>query len=139
MIVPMTRVRILGPLQERAGVLRALQNLAVVHLATPTGPSLASTRWTASEQREVQHVRRALDDVDTALARLDSSGTYRDGHAKPLAIPTAARRARKVRRQVERLDARVADLRDESALLNQYSQLLSTFEQAIRLESSWPD
>lgn len=142
MILPMSRVRIMGPRQRLDQVLAALQDLGLLHLSAPEAPTpLEPVQLTPTQARAREHLRAALADTDQALNAL-GAGTG-PPTAAPVATATAdlarwARLAWQVRRATERLAVRVAVLEDERALILKYQQFFSAFRAMLETESRWP-
>ena len=68
MILPMSRVRIMGPRQRLDQVLAALQDLGLLHLSAPEAPTpLEPVQLTPTQARAREHLRAALADTDQAL------------------------------------------------------------------------
>ena len=112
MILAMARVRILGPRERLPAVLEALQDLGVMHLAAPhENPLLEPVARSSREERWRHHLTGALEDAATAIRLLGAAET---GPLAPAAmLPPLVRQLRRIRRQAERLVARIQGLEEE--------------------------
>lgn len=136
MIVEMSRVRICGPSARLAEVLAFAQREGVLHLVEPGVPPEAAS--VAGEPKAARHWRRMLADVDAAIAALSpraSSGAS----VVPGAATREARFARRTRRHAERLQAELAALDDERAVLLRYRDFFAAFAPLWGRELRWPD
>jgi len=142
-ILAMSKVRILGPRARLDDVLRALQDLNLVHLSTPDTPTpLATVSLTTAQERERRHLRAALLDVEQALEALAATtGPLAAGPAIPATGDFArwARLAGRVRRETDRLKTRAAELEDERALILKYQHFFSAFRALLESEARWPN
>ncbi len=141
MIIKMTRVRILGRREKHIDVVRALQNLNLVHLSTASpGERLAPVRLTAVQGREARHLRAALRDIESVLSE---PRPHPPRTAPPAARPGArefarwARRSRRARRSLDRLKERTASLQEERALVLKYRDYFSAFETLLKSQATW--
>jgi V/A-type H+-transporting ATPase subunit I len=126
-ILPMNRVRILGPRAQLPVVLATLQDLGVLHVAeAPASPQLQTPSPGPHESRRRRQLLRVLDDAEAAL-RLLEAGDSRVGAPGAAMLPSLARVARDVRRSAESLAARQATLQEEEALLRKYRTFLPAF------------
>ncbi|HEY6808652.1 MAG TPA: V-type ATPase 116kDa subunit family protein [Gemmatimonadales bacterium] len=142
MIIEMTKVRLLGPRVRLAEVLRALQDLGILHLSAPeTSAPLTAVELSPREARDRRHLRAALDDVERALRDL----ALPPGAAPHIPPPTPADLARwvrlgwMVRRAVERLTLRDVALVEERALILKYQQFFTAFRELLEGEARWPN
>jgi len=141
MIIEMAKVRILGPRERLEDVLHVLQDLSLVHLASPEAEPLARVELTPRQERERRHLASALEDVERCLAALSVA----DGAAPvPAQVPREdlarwARLASRIRRETERLAARSTALEEERALIMKYQQFFSTFRTLLESETHWPN
>ena len=76
MIIAMSKVRLLGPRERQSEVLRVLQDLNVLHLASPgtlegRPMPLARANLARREHRERQQLLRVVADLDAAMRDLD--------------------------------------------------------------------
>ncbi|HEU5169120.1 MAG TPA: V-type ATPase 116kDa subunit family protein [Gemmatimonadales bacterium] len=142
MIIEMSKVRVLGPRDRLADVLRALQDLGILHLAPPgAGEQLSPLALSPVQERERRHLRAALDDVERALTQLGlTAGSVPRG--QPATLADLARWARlgwRVRRSSDRLKARAAALDEERALILKYQHFFSAFRSLLESEARWPN
>jgi len=142
MIIEMSKVRVLGPRDRLGDVLRALQDLGILHLAPPgAGDQLSPLALSPGQERERRHLRAALDDVERALAELElTAGSVPRGQAASTAdLARWARLGWRVRRASERLKARSAALDEERALILKYQHFFSAFRSLLESEARWPN
>ncbi len=135
MILEMSRLRILGPRDAYDGVVRALQDAGVLHLASPpSGPQLEPLRLSPTQERERRCLRRVLEDVEVVFDDLHCPG--RIAKLPPGSPPHAldrssfmnwARKARRLRQEIAYLRQRAAGLEEERALILKYRYFLSAF------------
>ena len=135
MIVTMQRVRIIGPRAKLARSVHVLQDLGTLHPVRPEfEPPLGARRESHREQRHAVTLRNALEDIDTAMARLGISADRVDGRpwvrAEPL--PREVRLARRARRAALRITGEIrADEEQRAHLVH----LLREMEVFARLEA----
>lgn len=141
MIIEMAKVRVLGPRERLEDVLRVLQDLSLVHLASPEAAPLARVELTPGQERERRHLGSALEDVERSLAALGVADV-----AATLPAPVTrqdlarwARLASRIRRETERLAAKSTALEEERALIMKYQQFFSTFRTLLESETRWPN
>src|SRR5574338_489422 len=127
----MSRLRILGPRQRLDEVFQALQDLNLLHLSAPAqAEPLAASRLEPRQERERAQLRRALADTEHDLDKL---GATTGMPATQATAPTAhdfarwARIAGRVRRALDRLASRAADLDEQRALILKYQHFFSAF------------
>ncbi|HJQ66120.1 MAG TPA: V-type ATPase 116kDa subunit family protein [Gemmatimonadales bacterium] len=142
MIIAMSKLRILGPRERLEDVLRVLQDLSLLHLSAPEAVPLQHPELSPEQERERRHLQVALENVEHALTALE----IRDGgSAAPAPAATRADLVRwarlgwRVRRETERLAARVAALEEERALIMKYQHFFSAFRALLESESRWPN
>lgn len=133
MILPMSRVRIVGAGPELSSLLRLLLDFGRVHL-DDTAPVLGLARVPASrrEEREARQIRRILDDADAVVRSLSLAGEA-IAPAPPSRSDFArwARAAHRARGESDRLRARTASLEDERTLLEKHHAFLQLFGPAL--------
>jgi len=137
MIVEMSRVRVLGPAKDRAAVVCALQDFERVQLTTPH-PDLTRAEPDRNQEREAFALRRALEDVEAALAALGPKPEITKLVSTATDIACSARLARRTRRALDRIDERIAAAEDERALLLKYRALFATFAPIFARQDAWP-
>jgi V/A-type H+-transporting ATPase subunit I len=127
MIVPMTRIRVMGPRERLADVLATVQDVGVLHLTpAPEYGTLRGTVLAPKDARRRRQLLRILEDVDTVLA--EAPGPAPSAGPAPAACPRWARLARRTRRDLARLDDRTARLREEQAMLLRFQGFFAVFE-----------
>jgi V/A-type H+-transporting ATPase subunit I len=144
MIIEMSKVRILGPRDRLADVLRTLQDVGILHLAaSATAQRVAALQLSPEQERERRYRRDALDNVERALAELGLGAG--PGTVAGAAAPARADLARwlrlgwRVRRSAERLKARATALEEERALILKYQHFFSAFRSLLESEARWPN
>lgn len=127
MIVPMARVRILGPRELLRKTVSTVQDFGLLQLAnTPRVPGLERLALDPREERSRRYLRRLIEDAQTAIDLLGikaGNGTARVPVNSP-DFPTLARMARRVRREAGQLTDRETRLAEERALIQRYRDLL---------------
>ncbi|MDX1649228.1 MAG: V-type ATPase 116kDa subunit family protein, partial [Myxococcota bacterium] len=129
MIVSMEKVRIIGRRPRLAAVLETVQDVGVLHLC-PAEPrdGVQPLRDDAVASRHLGHLRAAVDDVETALAGLGGAPPgLPEQPAAVRALPLHVRRARRVRRAVEHLEADAARQEEERTRLLRLEHALGLF------------
>lgn len=141
MILPMARVRLLGPKALLPDVLRAVQDAGVLHLASPRPELLLERRPLAPrEVRERRFLARALADVDAVLDVLLPHATPPPAEPATLArLVGWARLAQRLRRALTRLDLRRAALEEERALLEKYRPFFGAFADLLSASARTPN
>jgi len=127
-ILPMARVRILGPAKLLEPTLATLQDLELLHLAAPHEvPGLRPALVAGRAEREARQYERLAAELDALAA----AGIARIAPAaQPADRPAAARwarLARRVRRQVASLDAERASLEQGRSELARYEAFAAAF------------
>ena len=132
MILPMCRVRLLGPRELLDRVLADLQDFGRVQLDEVfTYEGLVPVRLSTREARERRQLARVAEDAEVAM-RLLGVGAARaaspsDAAPSSPSFPQCARAAHRTRRFAERVDARRAELEDERNLLARYRDFFEAF------------
>lgn len=143
MIIRMSKVRLLGPRELLPDVLLALQELSVLHLCPPPmeGP-LVPLALTPGQERQRRHLLSALEDIEYVLSELGPRAASPTRPAAPATGADFARWARlagRLRRAIRRIDARVAALEEERALILKYQHFFSAFRALLESEARWPN
>jgi V/A-type H+-transporting ATPase subunit I len=143
MILPMAKVRILGPRSLLPTLLPVLQDFGKLHVTPPpeTGGVTLVESAPAGERRE-RHRQRVLHAVRRALQELHAPEPEQVGVIPALDRPTLARwsrRARRIATEARSLRERRADLDEEQALLTRYRQLYGTFRELVESAGRWPE
>jgi V/A-type H+-transporting ATPase subunit I len=139
-IVPMVKVRLLGPSPRLTEVLRVVQDVGILHLTPPPiRPRLEAHAPDRAEARRKPQIERAAADCEAAYAGLALGGR---GETVPSAsVPQLARWARLARRArtaVEALAARRTALEEEQALLSRYRELFTALESLLTARALVP-
>jgi V/A-type H+-transporting ATPase subunit I len=141
MIIPMAKVRVLGPRERLDATLRAIQDLGQLHLAElPTPPGVQAARLAARDERRRRQLGAILTDVDGALHDLDVplAGAPEPQPASVADFARWARHARTVRRAAGKLRERETALGDERALIARYRDFLEAVLPGVRKVAASP-
>jgi V/A-type H+-transporting ATPase subunit I len=130
MIVPMARVRMLGPRDGIGAAIQELQDVGTLHVVEPEVEHrlLSPASLLPRQQRELRYVHLALEDTERAIALLRA--TEPPGSLAPdsgLELARWARRVRRLRLRAEALDAEETRLEEERALIEKYREIYSAF------------
>lgn len=131
----MARVRVLGPRTELPAVVRALQDVGLLHLVPPPAqPLLQEFLPTSEERRRARALERAAVEVEAALAALGLGDAAGAAAAAPTASDFArwTRLAHRVRREAAVLAGQIARAEEEQALLAKYHDTFAAFERLLR-------
>ena len=130
----MVGIRVMGPRRQLAEALAVIQEEGVLHLAPPPQDThLRSNALSAADARRRRQLTRILDDIEAVAEGTASpppGSAVRSGECLDW-----ARRARRVRRSLARLDQRAATLQEEQALLQRYQGFFAVFESLVRSRS----
>jgi len=140
-IIPMARIRLLGPRGELAAVLDALQDLGVVQLDTPKhDPRVHPVTLSPERAHERAHLERLLDDLETIATELGLPFSP-NSHETPGPPPWAEwiRLAARIRRRLAALRTREVALTDERALIAKYEGFFAAFDALLRAEPAIKD
>ncbi len=140
MIIPMARVRVLGPRERLDAALGAVQDLGQLQLAdAPARKGVVAARLDLRAMRRRLQLTRALEDVDEALRSVGRSGKpVAPGEATVSDFARWARLARRTRRQVRALLARETALDEERALVKRYREFLLAVLPVVRKVAGSP-
>lgn len=130
MILPMSRVRMLGARELLPPVIESLQDFGRLQVDdASTEPELSPVPPSPREARERRQLERIVDDADAALAALGAARVDAEPGAPASRSMFAewARHGRRVRRAAEALADRRATLEDERALAQRYRDFLEVF------------
>ena len=135
MIVPMAKVRVLGPRALLRETLQAIQNFGMVQITeAPHVPGLTPLDLDIRDERRRKQMLRLADDTQHCVEALPVNpvdvGIATDTPAQALA--RWARLARRVRRTLSRIAADENRLVDERALIQRYRELLDVLAPDLR-------
>ncbi len=139
MIIPMAKVRILGPRERIDDALAALQDFGLVHLGDATGvPGLAPGPVDPRQARRDRQVRRAVEDLTEALRLLGAPSRALPPSAPgTIDLRQVVRFARRIVTRARALEARRIGLAEERRELERYHDFLAAIRPALeRLASS---
>lgn len=141
MIVPMVKLRILGPRARLPAVIEVLQDTELLHFAPPAelvGVSKASLAPTDARRR--RQLDRMLQDVDVGLdALLIGTRTGARTNGSVSTIARQARLARRVRKDATGVVDRLARLEEEHALIERYRPFFAAFRALEAARKNIPD
>jgi V/A-type H+-transporting ATPase subunit I len=141
MILPMVKLRVLGPRARLPAVIEVLQDTNLLHFAPPAELNeIRAAPLSATDARRQKQLGRMLQDVDAALEGLGcgaQEGARPDGTVRALA--RAARLARRVRREAQVLAHCVASLEEERALIERYRPFFTAFRALEAARGNMPD
>ena len=142
MIIPMARVRVLGPRERLDAALHAVQDLGRLQLTdVPSRAGVATARLDPGGERRRRQLNRVLGDVDEALPALGARGKPVPPGAGPAAVADFARwarLARRTRREAKRLADRETALDEERALVKRYREFLLAVLPGVRKVAGSP-
>ena len=129
MIVPMSRVRILGPRERLAETLAVLQDFGRVQLdRIPADDGLRAAKVNGRAERDRRALRRMLADAEAAIDLLSIAAGPETAIAPSRSrLLDWARLARRARRRGEALRAREQALADERGMLGRYRGFFDAF------------
>lgn len=140
MIIPMAKVRVLGPREQLDDTLRVLQDFGLLHLNDASGHG--GLVAPSSDPRAVRHRRQlahAIEDIDQALAILGVRPLpLAIGPANAGMLPRWVALARRARRQAKRNAAREAHLNEERALIERYRDFFQAVLPTVRRLADTP-
>lgn len=141
MIVAMAKVRVLSPRTRLYDVLFALQDLGQLHLTpAPQEPGIMRVGTGGPEQKRARRLRRAVEDIDAALAAFgmrDGAGRVPAAAATTSELARWLRLARRTRRRAEATVRRLAALEEERALLEKYRHFFAVFQPLLARVAQW--
>jgi V/A-type H+-transporting ATPase subunit I len=128
LILDMSRIRMLGPIEQLQPVLARVQDLGLVHLVEAAESESLKRLGVATERsRHVRGVRKAAEDVRAAIGLLGEVPTRYRRMAEVPTLPRAALIAGRSRRRLEALERRRQEIEEERALILKFRPFFSTF------------
>jgi len=141
MIVEMCRVRIMGERDALPHVIESLQDIGLLHLATPPqSDALMTYKLDERQERHRRYLRRAIQEVDYCVEELHIGQTQPQAEYAKCTLSDLSRwacLARRVSREVGRLKSTTAELEEERALILKYRSFLSGFEAVLAGDIKW--
>jgi len=141
MILPMSKVRVLGPRDRLQEVLPILQDFGQMHLSEPKeSPGVVVVHPAAADERERRRLIRLCDVVRAAIEAVGAGTNAKlpGGREGTSELTTWARLARSVRREARELRAAKARLEEERAFLARYRQFFGSFQALAQAAARWP-
>lgn len=136
MIVPMAKVRVLGPRARLDETLRAIQRFGLVQIAeTSPMPGLKPVDLDPHDRRRRRHLLRLVEDAQASLDALSvkpGDAGFAPSETPVTQLAAWARRARRVRRSTVRIASEELRLTDERALIQRYRDLLNVLAPDLR-------
>lgn len=142
MIVPMAKIRLLGPRERLPEVMETVADLGVLHLDEPPPAGRLLREADPDRARRTRQVRRALADVDAVLERLARDRPLRatpaGGRAEVTDLARWARRASRLRRDLDALARQRRELIEERAEIDRYERFFAAFAALVPDGAPWP-
>lgn len=142
MILPMSKVRIMGPRGLLPRVMPILQDFGQLHLTRPKEPAgvTPALRDPEEERRErrLERIREVVSRALRALGEQSVPGRARAPAGDRTTLAGWARLARKVRTDAEAMRDRKAALEEERTFLARYRELFGSFQSFAEAVSQWP-
>lgn len=142
MILPMSKVRILGPRERLAAVLPILQDFGQLHLTSPAeSADVSAVPQEPADERWERHLTRVRHAVHSALEALgqEPAPTKRPSEALDRAtLSRWARSARSVHKEATALLDKKRSLEEERAFLGRYRQFFGSFQDLAEAAAQWP-
>lgn len=136
MIVPMAKVRVLGPRALLNETLRAIQRFGLVQIAEASAaPGLTPLDLDPHDPRRRRHLLRLVEDTQVSLEALSvrqSDVAFAASGTSVAELAHWARLARRVRRSTQKIASEELRLTDERALIQQYRDLLNVLAPDLR-------
>ncbi len=141
MIVPMVKLRILGPRARLPAVIETVQDTGLLHFAPPADESaVRRAPLSPAETRRQRQLGCVLQDVDAALEGIGCTvqkGMPTDSSVRNLAVQACL--AHRVRREAQGLTERLARLEEERALIERYRPFFAAFRALEAARGNMPD
>jgi len=141
MIVPMSRIRILGPRNKLDPALAVLQDEGRVQLDEPARPAgldvAVEDHRTGRRRRQLERVLNDIRDARMAIGATGSGVASRDDAAHS-SCAEWARLARATRREAQRTIAKQRELDEERQLIERYHGFLTEILPTVRALASSP-
>ncbi len=140
MIIPMARVRVLGPKDRFDAALGAVQDFGQLQLAeAPARAGVEAARLEPDIERRRAQLTRVLDEVDEALRLLDAAAALPNTRGATVDdFAHWARLANRSARDARALRQRESALGEERALITRYRDFLSAILPAVRKVAGSP-
>lgn len=142
MILPMSKVRIMGPRELLPKVMPILQDFGQLHLSPPKDSrGVTSVHKGPSEERRERQLGRIRESVEAALRALGGESEGARVQAPETDRATLSRwatLARRVRREAEGLRDRRIGLQEEQAFLSRYRDFFGSFQSFAEAAARWP-
>lgn len=140
MIIPMMKVRVLGPRPRLDAALAALQDFGLMHLGdTADAPGLEAVRPDARQLRCQRHLRRMADDLGEALRLLGvTPSAEAPGTWTGTGLPALAREARRIVRRARAIEATRLAREDERRQLVRYRDFLQVVRPVLERMAGSP-
>lgn len=141
MIMRMSKLRVLGPLERLQETLGVLQDFGLMQVAEgPVRLGLEPILLTSLDMRRRRQLLRIIDDAQFALegVGVPQRSDAMTASASVSELARLARLARRARRAVARLANNEARLHEESALIQRYRDVLDALAPELRRVSQSP-
>jgi V/A-type H+-transporting ATPase subunit I len=125
----MSRIRILGPIDQLQRVLLCIQDVGLVHLIdAPETEALEPLLVTREEKRHIRMVRKVLEDVESSLTLLKGEPLKPPRAKHEWTLPQAALVAGRTRRRLEILHETQKELEEERSLILKFRPFFAVFQ-----------
>lgn len=134
MIIKMTKIRVLGPKHMLHRVIATLQDLELVHLSEPrASPDTPVHVPDRAESRRHRHVQRALDRIESCLARFAELGAAMPERSSPhgSGVARVSLIAHRLGAELEATASTRDALDEERAALELYQPLIAEFAELL--------
>jgi V/A-type H+-transporting ATPase subunit I len=140
MIIPMVRIRVMGPREQVADVLGVVQDVGLLHMTTaPESGPLHLSSLTPMQLRRRRQLMRILEDIEAVINGQEApASAVRSEPQSTGECVRWARRARRTRRSLARLGERASALEEERALLERYQGFFGAFESLLQARALAP-
>ena len=142
MIVPMSRIRILGPRDRLDAVLTALQDDGRVQLAEPARPggveTMAEDARTARRRHQLERILADIRDTVAVVGGGAAHAGARESDVRAAECARWARLARRTRLSAQAIAARRRELEEERSLIERYHAFLNEILPTVRGLASSP-
>jgi V/A-type H+-transporting ATPase subunit I len=124
----MSRIRVLGPIEELQAVLGRVQDLGLVHLTeADESDTLRLAGLSPEQSRHVRLVKGAAKNAHVSLAMLGDAVPEAPVAPLDLTLARAALVAGRLRRRLERIEEETRELEEERALVLKFRPFFATF------------
>jgi V/A-type H+-transporting ATPase subunit I len=132
MIIPMSRLRVMGSRHRLDAVLPVLQDTGLMHLAEPrAAPELERFEPSESDARRARHLRGIVRDVEAVAPPGTVEARRKDGAPGTRDFARWARAAGRARRQLAQVDDQTKNLEAERAEIARFEEFVDAFHDLL--------